>query len=112
MMVILHAEAAALTASASEVVETFLPQHAPAVPQCCWSAWGDESACGGYPASSSGGACNTDWAKACIADGDCPTPTVAPAVLTPPGQPTADPDRPSLPTAALRETHRELAESY
>ena len=88
-------------------------QHAPVIitPQCCWSAWGDEAACGGY-LTGSGGACNTDWAKACIADGDCPTLTVAPAVLTPPGQPTAGPDRPSLPTAALRETHRELAESY
>ena len=91
-------------------------RHAPVtvVPQCCWSSWGDEAACGGYP-TGSGGACNTDWTKACIANADCPapmsTPPVAPTMLTPVGQPTAGPDRPSLPTAALRETHRELAES-
>ena len=105
-----HVEAS--SSSSSPPPQQQQQQHAPVIvaPQCCWSTWGDEAACGGYP-TSSGGACNTEWTKACIADGDCPTPTVAPAVLMPPGQPTAGPDRPSLPTAALRETHRELAES-
>ena len=97
MMVILHAEAAALTASASEVVETFLPQHAPAVPQCCWSAWGDKTACGGYPASSSGGACNTDWAKVCGTNGECPTPPVPTPSGPTPGPPTPVPPKPSPP---------------
>ena len=83
-------------------------RHAPVAPQCCWSAWGDEAACGGYLTGSSGGACNTDWAKACIADGDCPT---APPVLVPtlPG-PTPGPDTPSASTPALRHSHRELSE--
>lgn len=95
MMVIILAEAAALTDSASpEVVEMFTPERAVVVPQCCWSAWGGEAACGGYPASFSGGACNTDWARACFANGDCPLPTLA----------TAVPDlRPSLPAAAFQQ---------
>lgn len=38
-------------------------------PKCCWSAWGDASACSEY--STSGGKCNTDWTKACNSDGDC-----------------------------------------
>ena len=74
-------------------------------PQCCWSAWGGEAACGGYPASSSRGACNTDWARACFANGDCPPPPALPTLAT------AGPDlRPSLATAAFRQTLRELAE--
>ena len=85
-----HVEASSSSSSPQQQQQQ--QQHAPVIitPQCCWSAWGDEAACGGYP-TGSGGACNTDWAKACIADGDCPTLTVAPAVLTPPG----GPDRPS-----------------
>ena len=106
MMVILLAEATALTDSASpEVVEAFTRERAAVVPQCCWSAWGGEAACGGYPASSSRGACNTDWARACFANGDCPPP---PALAT---LATAGPDlRPSFATAAFRQTLRELAE--
>ena len=106
MMVILLAEATALTDSASpEVVEAFTRERAAVVPQCCWSAWGGEAACGGYPASSSRGACNTDWARACFANGDCPPPPALPTLAA------AGPDlRPSLATAAFRQTLRELAE--
>ena len=26
-------------------------------PQCCWSAWGDKTKCGGYPTGAAGGKC-------------------------------------------------------
>ena len=98
MMVILLAEATALTDSASpEVVEKFTRGRAAVVPQCCWSAWGGEAACGGYPASSSRGACNTDWARACSTNGECPAPPEpAPSGPTP-GPPTPVPPKPSPP---------------
>lgn len=46
------------------------PAPTPArTPTCCWSAWGDTTACGEY--STSGGKCNTDWSKGCTSDSDC-----------------------------------------
>ena len=41
-------------------------------PHCCFSKWGDQSTCGGYPAGTTGGHCNTDWSKACNGPAECP----------------------------------------
>ena len=44
-----------------------------AAPRCCWSKWGDQTTCGGYPAGASGGKCTTDWSKTCSGNSDCHT---------------------------------------
>ena len=82
---------------ASILVETFSPQHASVAPQCCWSAWGDKTTCGGYPAGSSAGECNTDWTKACSTNADCPTIPVPPLPGPTPAPPKPSPHKPSPP---------------
>merc|ERR1719428_1166904 len=78
------------------VSAAMLAPAAAVAPQCCWSAWGDASSCGGYPHGASSGKCNTDWAKSCSANGDCPThkvtTTIPPTTTTPyTGPPTTTP---------------------
>lgn len=68
-----------------------------ASPQCCWSAWGDDSSCGGYPSGGSSGLCNTAWGTSCSAAGDCPTTPTPPPTPPTPAVPTPPPSPPTPP---------------
>jgi len=53
---------------------------------CCWSAWGDSSGCGGYPTGAGDGRCSNNWDQSCTGNGDCagsvpPAPAPVPAPM-------------------------------
>lgn len=79
------------------------PVPNPHAASCCWSRWGTTEQCGGFPAGTSGGHCNTDWTKTCNSNNDCPAtpvtppPPPKPTGPNPPPPPSSPPPPPSLP---------------
>eukprot|EP00927_Polykrikos_kofoidii_P034385 TRINITY_DN2918_c0_g1_i2.p1 TRINITY_DN2918_c0_g1~~TRINITY_DN2918_c0_g1_i2.p1 ORF type:complete len:518 (+),score=68.54 TRINITY_DN2918_c0_g1_i2:134-1555(+) len=64
-------------------------------PTCCWSNWGDDSTCRAY--TGQGPQCNTDHARTCSGDSDCPSihGPLPPTPTPPPTQPSPAPPSPS-----------------
>lgn len=95
----------AMLLSCLVTVHSFVPPPTTDGGRCCWSKWGDQSTCGGYPAGASGGKCTTDWTKTCTGNSDCPdtpappkpTPT-PPTPPSPPKPPAPTPPKPPTPT--------------
>merc|ERR1719375_1208256 len=39
--------------------------------KCCWSRWGSQATCGGYPDGGQGGLCSNDFSKSCFSNPEC-----------------------------------------
>lgn len=85
------------------LMQRLMPADAsPLTASCCWSKWGTAAQCGRFPSDAIGGCCNTNWAKTCGSDADCPVRPVLPPPPLPkltnlPHPPLPPPPPPSPP---------------